>query len=656
MGSSDRRPYLSATEITQDLLNQCQDNLTCQLEMIAEIETPDGWIYASDRNKYVGNKFYAALLNFPVIERTIGDWLASELEFSVLTLELSNVDGRFNKYLPEGAVFESWIGKKVIVKLGLAEIESSYIKIFSGQITDAGGFRRSIKSITVVARDNYDALNVQIPKETFTRTSYPKLEAEKIDTVKPIIYGDWTVNVTGDCASVPAIVVNGADPLVDYEVSRAVEFTLGTPGVVVLRSHFFEPGDAIQFETDGVMPSQLTSETKYFVKDVTTDSFTVAATLGDTALTFSGPVSGNSRVTAFQETPTPRNVKLVISSDILTYFDPTHVYLRKSDNFYRIDQADIVNIEPQLNAFEIRQNAVTTVEGKKFMFSSGDAIFVRVKGKNLSGYNDNIVAQARDLLVRYTTLQVDNFHTSWEDLKLKSGPDESAILNFKSRIWLQEPTSLLQYVLSLLEQVRVEMFINRELELELSPLHFDEFIPNPSHTITNRDIEKDSFVARVDDKTNINRLRGIYGYLPDKGEEGFALPIWKNPAAIAQVGKEISKQIVFPNLYRSQDVEPQVKEILKISSAYMEIYEFNLTWRSALLDISQFVKLEVEIGSLKLSGVPALVRKIGYDPRGFKLVVSCWSFQMCPFDGYSPGGLTGLPGTVGGKNAILAQE
>jgi len=45
--------------------------------MIVEIETPIGTIYASDRNKYAGSTFYEALLNFPIIRRTVGEWLSN---------------------------------------------------------------------------------------------------------------------------------------------------------------------------------------------------------------------------------------------------------------------------------------------------------------------------------------------------------------------------------------------------------------------------------------------------------------------------------------------------------------------------------------------------------------------------------------------------
>lgn len=172
MSGSDRTPWKTATVLDQSFLDSCADNLTCALEMICEIELPGGGkIYASDRNKYVGDRFYEALLNFPSIEQTIGEWLENEFEFSTVTLQLSNVDERFNDYLPSGSLFSSWIGKTVVVKLGLRDVASTYRTIFSGKITDIGGIGRTTKTIVIISRDQNDVLNTQFPQTTLDRKS-----------------------------------------------------------------------------------------------------------------------------------------------------------------------------------------------------------------------------------------------------------------------------------------------------------------------------------------------------------------------------------------------------------------------------------------------------------------------------------------------------
>ena len=129
-------------------------------------------------------------------------------------------------------------------------------------------------------------------------------------------------------------------------------------------------------------------------------------------------------------------------------------------------------------------------------------------------------------------------------------------------------------------------------------------------------------------------------------------PLFRNNAAITQAGKEISKKIVFPNLYESATVIDQLKETLKITSSYLENVDVTLTWRSLLLDIGDFVKLNVKIQSSEFDEVPAIIREIGYDPAGIKIPMRLWSFQMMPFPGYNPG----YAGTVGGSTATITEE
>ena len=583
MSNDQRKQYKNATVLDQEYLDASQDNLLNKLELIVDIEKPGGgFIHASDRNKYIvdsttgAGTFYEALLVFPVIKRTVGEFLSPALEFSNLELTLTNVDGRFNYLLPAGDNFDGWIGNSVTVKLGLGEIQSSYTTIFEGEITDQGGFKRSVSSITITARDKFDKINQSFPREVFKKTSFPNLEDEKENRIVPIIWGDWTVNVEPDMASIPTIVVNGADPNVN----------------------------------------------------------------GDTSNT--------------------GNVQLVIANHPLISLDTTKVYLRRGEKVWLIPSTDIVNVSIATtpSSFEIKQNSGTMVaktpdtDDQILVFGRGDEFFVRVRGKNLGTYSDNIIEQARDILITYGGVLSSEFDSNWDTLRDKSSPSESAISAVKSRVYIDESQQVLNHVLSLLEQVRIELFVDRNLKLKLLPLHLDEFVPNPAFKVRNWDIEKGSFTPRIDEVTNFNRAKGVFNFLPNRRENLQETSIYRNEAAITQVGKEISKKIVFPNLYESTTVVNQLVETLRITSSYLENIDLTLTWRSMLLDIGDFVKLNVEIQSSVFDSVPALIREIGYDPRGIKLPMRLWSFQMLPFPGHAPGN----PGIVGGSTAVITEE
>jgi hypothetical protein len=654
MSGKDRKPYLTAMTLDQDLLDKCQDNLSCQLEAIVDIETPDGFIYASDRNKYVGGTFYEALLNFPVISRTIGEWLTPEIEFSSLTLELNNSTGRFNHYLPAGADFTGWIGKTVEVKIGLREAAGTYFRVFKGKITDVGGFSRSVKSITIIARDQYDSLSVNFPTASFSQSTYPNIEADKVGAIIPVIYGDWTSNVNPQAASITTVPINGNDPLVNKNLEKEVTITNGTPSSFTCPYHGLQVDDPIIFATSGALPSPLIAGDVYYVTNIIdAHNFTVSDTLGGSSIDTTGSQFGVHTFKCDEATAVLRNVGLVISANVNTYLDTNNVFLFKNSKYYPVDPADVVNVNANKNYFEIKQNGATLVDSAiPYTYDPGDTLLVKMRGKDLGAYDDNIIEQARDILTTYASLSSGEFHSNWDTYRDKSAPTESAISTFKSRIWIQEPQPCIQYALSLLEQVRLEAFVDRDLTLKINSLHFDDFVASPDHTITNWDVAQDTFVPKLDEKTNFNRLRGVFNFLPDKADNFQQTPIFKNDAAITQAGKKISKQIVFPNLYDSTVVSNQVKEILKLSSSYFEVIETTVTWRSLLKDIGDFVKINVQIGATQFTNVPALIRDIGYDPEGLKLPVKLWSFQMVPFSGWAPG----YTGIVGGTTATITQE
>lgn len=569
MSHSDRREYLSATVLDQALLDRLQDNLDFKLEMTAEIETPTDPIYVSDRNKYSGGTFYQALTEFPIIKRSIGEWLSPDIEFSRLTISVSNVDGRYNKFIAGGADFGGWIGKGVTVKLGLRDVASTYTTVYAGRVTEIGGFQRDRTKLTLITRDDFDRVNKSFPSSVFTTDSFPDLEGNYIGTVVPIIYGDWTTKVNPVIgASVKAIPVNGAN--------------------------------------GGVLA-------------------------GTTA------------------------VRCVISENDNTFLDTAHVYLKRGDTITQMDAADISIVGSGNRVIDIEQGGsggVTSVEGSPFQYGNGDAFFVRVKGKDLGSYDDNLVWQARDILMTYGGVTSGEFDANWATYRDKASPAQSAISSIKSRVWIQEPQTVMQYALSMLEQVRLEAFISRDLKFKLSSLHFEDFQAAPTAKIRNWDVEMGTFNPQLDDRNVWNRARAAYAFDPATNDNGFETAIFRNSAAITQAGKEISKKVVFPNLYEESTVILQLKEMLKLASGYAEFIECTLTPRSVLRDIGDFVLVNVSMGSVIFENVPAMIREISYDPKGLRIPVKLWSFQMIPFSGYSPA----HAGIVGGSTATITQE
>lgn len=656
MSGKDRRLYLTVTDFNQIILDWCADNLECKIEMMVDIETPDGWIYASDRNKYVGSTFYQALLKFPVISRTIGEWLAPDLQFSSLQLTLSNVSGQFNNYLPGGDDFGSWVGRSVEVKVGLAEVASSYKTIFKGAITDVGGFKRSVSSITITARDTFDKINTSFPTTTFSKTTFPRMSEGTIGKIVPIIYGSWSEALEPDAAAVTTFCVNGSDPMVDRK-EKIVEIVSGSPAVFTCNENNLNAGDEIKLTTGGTLPSPLAIETKYYVKNTVGNlTFEISASFGGPSISTSDPQSGTHKFLAHETAPF-RNVQLVISHNSLKSLDTENIYLLRQNIFSNVPVADVTNIGVGNKSFEIKQKTGTSwvalADGTsaEYLFDTSDAFVVRCVGEDLGSWTDNIVEQARHIITTYGGLSAGTFDSSWDTIRAKSTPSQSDISTTKSRVWIGEPQAALQYALSMLEQVRLEAFVNRNQKLVLKTLHFEDFIV-PTETVKNKDIEEGSFATSIDEQNNFNRAQGVFNFSPLRNENSRSTLIYKNQAAITQIGRAISKRLVFPNLYEENKVVSNLQEILKLSSSTIEIFTTNATWRLMLVDIGDFLSVNVSIGSVVLDSVPCLVRDIGVDPEGLKIPMKLWSFQMCPFPDYEPT----YGGIVGGYSATIDVE
>lgn len=362
------------------------------------------------------------------------------------------------------------------------------------------------------------------------------------------------------------------------------------------------------------------------------------------------------------------NAQWIIADNALKTFDAANVFIFRNNQFTAFAPADITNVGGDNRTFEIIQNGATVIPpppgatgaGDPWVYQSGDTVYVRVVGKDLGAYVDNPVAQAKDLLKTYGGLVDGDFDANWATYRDKNDISypQSAIALIKSRIWVQEPQSIIQYATSLLAQVRLEAYISRTNQLKINSLHFEDWNAAPPVDIKNWDVVKDSFKPAIDEQNNFNRARGLYDRDPSVNETLFNTGFYKNAAAITQSGTlPITKDITFPNLYIEADVQLQLIEILRLASALSELISVDLTPRSFLLELGDWVTVSVNIGSTILDKVPAMLRRIGYDPTS-KLPSQLWSMQAVPFPGYQDGspGKPRLPGVVGGFDATITAE
>jgi hypothetical protein len=502
-----------------------------------------------------------------------------------------------------------------------------------------------------VARDNYDKVNVSFPSKVLSVDVYPKLEKKLIGKLLPIIYGDFTQVTEPAPASVPCFLLNGNDPFLTFKEKTVDISAPASPAIFTCVSHGLDNNDPVQLSTSGTLPTPLSPATTYYVKSVTVNTFELSLVPAGASLNTTLAGSGQHK---FQADPAAakEDVYFRVSENDLKTFDTGGVHLKRGDEYFNVPSADVTIIGLGNKEFTINQNTTNWVNGSPYLYESGDEFFCKVKGKDLGAYDDNLISQAKDILMTYGGLISGEFNTNWDTYRDKASPAQSAIATIKSRVWIGEPQKAMTYVLSMLEQVRLEAFIDRDLKVKINSLHFEDWEAAPSYYLRNWDIVRSSFQTSVDERNNFNAAQAAYNYLPDVNENAYDTSVYQNTASITQLGKRIAKKVVFPNLYVEADVIYQLIEILRLASSTPEIITTSITWRSILKDIGEFVNLNVNIGSTQFDNVPCMLREIGFDPEGLKVVAKFWAMAMVPFPSYEPG----YSGTVGGYNASIIEE
>lgn len=637
MSGRNRRPSETATALNQKFLNDSQDNLVQNLNIVASIEATPGFgkIYRG-----VASENSLVFRSHPFVENekifiqssnslnSDGEYFAVNVTGS--TIQLSESEAGPPIPLPQG--------EEVTASTGRPEIRVSNKNIYvekrfhEARVKFAGNFiKRSVGEL-FSPRIKFSSLN---------------LEINNIDgKLSPLLPGgEYYTGLSNKTILVRLGLRDLGStytPIFRGSVTPLGGFKRGTSKLNLIARDQFD-----KLETQ--FPLEEFRKEEFPDINETLIGRAIPFILGD----YSVNVEPMGRVPAFvvnseQEGLQDGNgqIELVISANRLAPLNTQEIYLVRGDNHFRIPQGAISVSENQ-NRFTISQPAGFEIDGEEFKFEKTDQFTTKPKSPD-EPYRDNPIEQARQILIRYGGARLEDFHQNWNELRDKEAPEVSAIRNIRSRVWVQRQQSALQYALSLLEQIRVEFFVSKDLTLKLLPLHFEEFNPNPSHRIKNFDIERNSIKVSTDDNNIFNAARASFDFNPVTSENGLQTRTFINQKAIDQMGKTIAKDIEFPNLIEESTVINQLKEILKLASSYREYLDFNATSRSLLTDIGDFVMVNISISATTFKETPMMVRGTGIDPK-LKIPLRLLSFQMIPFPGWEPE----ISGIVGGFNGQI---
>jgi len=251
----------------------------------------------------------------------------------------------------------------------------------------------------------------------------------------------------------------------------------------------------------------------------------------------------------------------------------------------------------------------------------------------------NPISIAREILYTLGDLTSGDLDTSsWGTLETKSTPAQSSMVDIKARIWIGKPEdTVLGSVLSLLEQVRVELFVDDSQKIKLSSLHFEDW-PDPSDQkrVEQFHINEQSVKIKADERNYFNAALGSYAFTPVTNKTQLQTGQYYNSNSLIKTGKYVSKAIDFPNLHIKADVILQLKEFIRLYSAGLEYIDAQVAWTHLLVDLSDFLSFNFNIGSLVFDNKPVMVRDIGFDPNTSSMNFRLLSLSNFAYANYQP--------------------
>jgi hypothetical protein len=142
-----------------------------------------------------------------------------------------------------------------------------------------------------------------------------------------------------------------------------VTMTIASPGVVAYTAHGLSADTPIVFTTTGALPTGLTAGTTYYVKTVSdADHFTVAATVGGSAINTTGSQSGTHTCGLASNYNKP---PLQYDDTVWTYLAPTNRWAMFDDQLGTVSSnADTLRVVLQpgrFNALALLETAASTV-------------------------------------------------------------------------------------------------------------------------------------------------------------------------------------------------------------------------------------------------------------------------------------------------------
>ena len=258
----------------------------------------------------------------------------------------------------------------------------------------------------------------------------------------------------------------------------------------------------------------------------------------------------------------------------------------------------------------------------------------------LQDASSNPAIIARDLLQKFGGHSFEEFDLSWNDTARQ-------LLDYRCRAAISSKEKLVTYISQLLQQYNVAFF-QRFGKFALFWIEFNNFRTD-GKLVTEKDIKIDSFNPSKETSQYFNSASAGYGYSPSSGSTKTS-DTYVSPAGISFAGKEVTRKLDMPNVYRRTDLDRIIPLMVRLSVPDPEFVNVTYGFRLIRSQIHDFEMVLFDgdtncVTGIKGSGrrfnnIPCMVRKIAYDLKDMSVSMKLWSLGNTAFAGFTPVGRT----------------
>lgn len=258
----------------------------------------------------------------------------------------------------------------------------------------------------------------------------------------------------------------------------------------------------------------------------------------------------------------------------------------------------------------------------------------------LDDASTNPAVIARDLLQKFGGHTFEEFDLSWNDTARQ-------LADYKCRAAIDSKDKLIEYISKLLQQYNVAFFVKFS-KFALFWIEFNNFRTD-GKLVTEKDIKDTTFAPGKETDQYFNSASARYGYSPSAGDTKTS-DTYVSPAGISFAGKEVTRKLDMPNLYRREDLDRIIPLMVRLSVPEPEFVQVTYGFRLIRTQIQDFenvwfdgdvnCRTGVKGSGRRYNHIPVMVRKISYDLKEMSTQMKLWSLGTTAFAGFTPVGRT----------------